>query len=45
MIERSLHFYLLSPVRREVLLLAKFAAGSISAVLLVWQRHHRRFSR
>jgi ABC-type transport system involved in multi-copper enzyme maturation permease subunit len=34
MIERSLHFYLLSPVRREILLLAKFAAGSISAVLL-----------
>jgi len=34
MIERSLHFYLLSPVRREVLLLAKFAAGAISAILL-----------
>jgi ABC-type transport system involved in multi-copper enzyme maturation permease subunit len=34
MIERSLHFYLLSPVRREVLLLGKFAAGSISALLL-----------
>jgi ABC-type transport system involved in multi-copper enzyme maturation permease subunit len=34
MIERSLHFYLLSPVRREVLLLAKFSAGSITAVLL-----------
>ena len=34
MIERSLHFYLLSPVRRELLLLAKFTAGSISAVLL-----------
>ena len=34
MIERSLHFYLLSPIRREVLLLGKFAAGSISAVLL-----------
>jgi ABC-type transport system involved in multi-copper enzyme maturation permease subunit len=34
MIERSLHFYLLSPVRREVLLLAKFAAGSITAVFL-----------
>jgi ABC-type transport system involved in multi-copper enzyme maturation permease subunit len=34
MIERSLHFYLLSPVRREVLLLCKFVAGSISAVLL-----------
>jgi ABC-type transport system involved in multi-copper enzyme maturation permease subunit len=34
MVERSLHFYLLAPVRREVLLLAKFAAGSISALLL-----------
>lgn len=34
MVERSLHFYLLSPVRREILLLAKFAAGSISALLL-----------
>ena len=34
MIERSLHFYLLAPVRREVLLLSKFAAGSISAVLV-----------
>src|SRR5215472_8461376 len=34
MVERSLHFYLLSPVRREVLLLAKFVAGSSSAVAL-----------
>ena len=34
MIERSLHYYLLSPVRREVLLLSKFAAGSLSALLL-----------
>jgi ABC-type transport system involved in multi-copper enzyme maturation permease subunit len=34
MIERSLHFYLLAPVRREVLLLGKFLAGSISAVLV-----------
>jgi ABC-type transport system involved in multi-copper enzyme maturation permease subunit len=34
MIERSLHFYLLAPVRREILLLAKFVAGSISALLL-----------
>ena len=34
MIERSLHFYFLSPVRREVILLAKFTAGSISALLL-----------
>lgn len=34
MVERSLHFYLLAPVRREMLLLAKFVAGSISAILL-----------
>lgn len=34
MIDRSLHFYLLSPVRREVLLLAKFIAGSFSALAL-----------
>src|ERR1700739_1384514 len=34
MVERSLHLYLLSPVRREVLLLAKFVAGSISAIAL-----------
>jgi ABC-type transport system involved in multi-copper enzyme maturation permease subunit len=34
MIERSLHFYLLSPVRRELLLISKFVAGSITAVLL-----------
>ena len=34
MIERTLHFYLLSPVRREVLLLSKFAAGSATALLL-----------
>ena len=34
MIERSLHFYLLSPIRREVLLLAKYVAGCFSALLL-----------
>jgi len=34
MIERSLHFYLLSPVRREILLLSKFVAGAITAILL-----------
>ena len=34
MIERSLHFYLLSPVRREILLLSKFVAGSTTALLL-----------
>lgn len=34
MVERSLHFYLLAPLRREVLLLGKFVAGSISALLL-----------
>ncbi|HEY3705688.1 MAG TPA: hypothetical protein VGL22_11540 [Terracidiphilus sp.] len=34
MIERSVHYYLLAPIRREILLLGKFAAGSISAVML-----------
>lgn len=34
MIERSLHFYLLAPVRREVLLLAKFTAGAITSLTL-----------
>jgi ABC-type transport system involved in multi-copper enzyme maturation permease subunit len=34
MVERSLHFYLLSPVRREILLLAKFFAGAISSLSL-----------
>jgi len=34
MIERSLHYYLLSPVRRELILLVKFFAGSVSAVVL-----------
>lgn len=34
MVERSFHFFLLSPVRREILLLSKFAAGGISALSL-----------
>lgn len=34
MIERSLHYYLLSPVRREVILLSKFFAGGVTAVVL-----------
>ncbi|HUN83154.1 MAG TPA: hypothetical protein VMU48_02185 [Terracidiphilus sp.] len=34
MIERSLHFYLLSPVRREVILLSKFVAGAFGAVVI-----------
>ena len=34
MIERSLHYYLLSPVRREVILVSKFFAGAVSAVVL-----------
>ncbi len=32
MIERSLHFYLLAPVRREVLVLGKFISGVITAI-------------
>jgi len=34
MIERSLHYVLLSPVRREVLLLGKFVAGAVRSLLL-----------
>jgi ABC-type transport system involved in multi-copper enzyme maturation permease subunit len=34
MIERSLHYYLLSPVRREVILLSKFFAGAVTSVVL-----------
>lgn len=31
MIQRNLHYYLLAPIRREVLLIAKFVAGCITA--------------
>ncbi len=34
MIERSLHYYLLAPVRRELLVVAKFASGAITAMLV-----------
>ena len=34
MVERSLHYYLLAPIRREILLLAKYAAGAFTAVIL-----------
>lgn len=34
MIERSLHYYFLSPIRREVLLVGKFLAGAVRALLL-----------
>lgn len=34
MVERSLHFYLLAPVRREILLLAKYVAGAFTALVL-----------
>ncbi len=32
MVERSLHFYLLAPVRRELLVLGKFIAGTLTAI-------------
>jgi ABC-type transport system involved in multi-copper enzyme maturation permease subunit len=32
MVERSLHFYLLAPIRREVLVLGKFLAGAVTAI-------------
>lgn len=34
MVERSLHLHLLAPVGREIVLLAKFTAGAISAIAL-----------
>jgi len=34
MLDKSLHFYLLSPMRREVLMAGKFLAGLIAAVLI-----------
>ena len=34
MLEKSLHFYLLSPIRREVLLLGKYLAGLIATVTI-----------
>jgi ABC-type transport system involved in multi-copper enzyme maturation permease subunit len=34
MVEHSLHYYLLAPVRREVLLLGKFTAGVIGMLLI-----------
>ena len=34
MLDKTLHFYLLAPVRREVLLLGKYLAGSIAAIVI-----------
>lgn len=34
MIDKSLHFYLLAPIRREVLLVAKYLAGLIATVVI-----------
>jgi ABC-type transport system involved in multi-copper enzyme maturation permease subunit len=34
MIERTLHYYMLAPVRREVLLIGKYAAGVVRALIL-----------
>ena len=34
MLDRTLHFYLLTPIRREVLLLGKYLAGLLAAVVI-----------
>ncbi len=34
MLDKSLHFYLLTPVRREILLAGKYAAGLLAAVVI-----------
>ncbi|HLJ88206.1 MAG TPA: hypothetical protein VKZ53_15400 [Candidatus Angelobacter sp.] len=33
-VEKSLHYYFLAPVRRELLVLAKFLAGTVSATII-----------
>jgi hypothetical protein len=34
MVDKSLHYYLLAPVRREILLLGKFASGMVAAIVI-----------
>jgi ABC-type transport system involved in multi-copper enzyme maturation permease subunit len=34
MVERSLHYYLLAPVEREVLIVGKFVAGALTSLML-----------
>src|SRR3954447_6281613 len=34
MIERTLHYYMLAPVRREILLVGKYIAGAVRALIL-----------
>lgn len=34
MVERSLHYYLLSPVRRELLVIGKFIAGALTSIMV-----------
>ena len=36
MVERSLHYWLLAPIRREVLLVGKYLAGMVRAIALFW---------
>jgi hypothetical protein len=36
LLERSLHFYFLAPLRREVFLVGKYVAGVIAATVLFW---------
>ena len=39
MIDKSLHFYLLAPIRREVLLVGKYLAGLIATVVIFTDQH------
>lgn len=36
MVERSLHYWLLAPIRREILLVGKYLAGMVRAIALFW---------
>ena len=39
-VQKSLHYYFLSPVRREVLVVGKYIAGAITAVTVFTAEHH-----
>ncbi len=39
-VDRSLHFYFLSPVRREVLVVGKYLSGLVTSIVLVFSKHN-----
>ena len=39
MLDKSLHYYLLAPIRREVLLAGKFVSGLVAAITIFAGRY------